>query len=75
MLFQSINQPVLLTYQLHQDCLENLLLKIRGRGGHRDYPTCQQFRAKFRNVQIDSLLDVSKYANCEEDMDKLLLRV
>ena len=64
--------PVLLTYRLNQDCLENLFSQIRGRGRFRDHPDAQQFRAAFRDVQVDALLTVSRKSNCQEDMDSRL---
>lgn len=72
MLFKSVNLP-LVTYRLNQDCLENFFSQVRGRGGNRDHPTPEQFRAAFRDIQVDALLVVSKYGNCEEDIDSFLL--
>ena len=36
-----------LTNRLNQDCVENLFSIIRGSGGHRDNPNCEQFRVSF----------------------------
>ena len=65
----------LLTNRLNQDCLENLFSIIRGKGGHRDNPNVQQFRAEFRQLIIDKLFIVSKSANCEMDTHKILLDI
>ena len=62
-----------LTNRLNQDCVENLFSIIRGSGGHRDNPNCQQFRASFRHVVVDKLFVHSPYANCTFDPDKILL--
>ena len=72
LLFQVLAPPVLLTYRLNKDCLENLISQIRGRGRFRDHPDAQQFRAAFRDVQVDALLTVDSKCNCQEDMDRRL---
>lgn len=75
LLFALVKQPVILSYRLNQDCVENFFSKIRGMGGHRDHPTCTEFRAAFRNVQLDALTSTSKSSNCEdvgENIEKLL---
>lgn len=65
----------LLTNRLNQDCLENLFSIIRGRGGHRDNPTPQQFRAAFRQIVIQQLFQQSERSNCKLDFDMVLLDV
>lgn len=63
----------LLTSRLNQDCVENLFSQIRARGGQRDNPDSQQFRAAFRQVLIDAVMLPSRGTNCEEDMGEFLL--
>jgi len=63
----------LLTNRLNQDCLENLFSTIRGRGGHGDNPSAQQFRIRLRQAMVDSFFAHSQSSNCEEDHDKSLL--
>ena len=46
---------------------------IRGKGGFRDNPDPQQFRAAFRQVLIDKLLVQSSFSNCKEDFDKIIV--
>ncbi len=65
----------MLTNTLNQDCLKNLFSVIRGRGGHRDNPTPQQFRAAFRQIVIQQLFQQSERSNCKIDFDKVLLDV
>ena len=63
----------LLTNRLNQDCVENLFSVIRGRGGNRDNPNPEQFRAAFRQVIVEKLLIQSESSNCSVDVDKVLL--
>ena len=65
----------LLTNRLNQDCVENLFLIIRGKGGFHDNPDSQQFRAALRHLVIDKLLIASSSANCKMDTDKILLDI
>ena len=65
----------LLTNRLNQDCLENLFSAIRFKGGFRDNPDSQQFRAAFRHVIVDKLFVHSTTANCQFDTDKMLLDI
>ena len=62
-----------LTNRLNQDCVENLFSIIRGSGGHRDNPNCEQFQASFRHIIVDKLFVHSPSANCAFDPDKILL--
>ena len=59
----------LLTSRLNQDCIENMFSIIRGKGGNRDNPDPQQFRAAFRQVAVDQLLKSSDKGNCQDDLD------
>lgn len=72
MLHGSLSEQTLLTYRLNQDCVENFFSQVRGKGGHRDHPTCEEFRSAFRDLQIDGLLTVSARGNCQEDIGDLL---
>ena len=63
----------LLTNRLNQDCLENLFSIIRGKGGNRDNPTPQQFRAAFRQIVVEKLLEPSPGSNCQSDYEQVLL--
>ena len=60
---------------MNQDCVENLFSIIRGKGGFRDNPDPQQFRAAFRHLVIDKLMVLSNSANCQLDADKILLDI
>ncbi|GFN75661.1 transposable element p transposase [Plakobranchus ocellatus] len=46
----------LLTDRLNQDCLENLLSVIKGKGGHRFNPSPQEFRAALRQTMVNAVL-------------------
>ena len=46
----------LLTSGLNQDCIENLFSIIHGKGGFRDNPDVQQFKAAFKYVWLISFL-------------------
>ena len=72
-LFANLEFEFLPTNQLNQDCLENMFSVVRGKGGHRDNPNPQQFRAAFRQILVDQLLTKSDVSNCEDDLDKVLL--
>ena len=63
----------LLTNRLNQDCLENLFSTIRGKGGHGDNPSAQQFRIRLRQTMVDSFFVHSQSSNCKEDYDKSLI--
>ena len=63
----------LLTSRLNQDCLENLFSTIRGKGGHGDNPSTQQFRIRLGQTMVDSFFVHSPSSNCEEDHDRSLL--
>lgn len=65
----------LLTNRLNQDCIETLFSVIRGKGGFRDNPDSQQFRAAFRHVIVDKLFVSSTSSNCAFDTDKILLDI
>ena len=64
-----------LTNRLNQDCVENLFSIIRGSGGHRDNPNCEQFWASFQHIIVDKLFVHSPSANCVFDPDKILLDI
>ena len=72
---KTVGFKYLLTNRLNQDCLENLFSIIRGKGGFRDNPDSQQFRAAFRHVVVDKLFVHSTSANCILDADKILLDI
>ena len=65
----------LLTNRLNQDCVENLFSIIRGKGGYRDNPDCEQFRAAFRYQLCEKLFIKSDSSNCKVDMDKILIDI
>lgn len=65
----------LLTNRLNQDCIENLFSIVRGKGGFRDNPTPEQFRAAFRQIVVDLMLVKSELSNCQSDIDKILLDI
>ena len=63
----------LFTRRLNQDCIENLFSIIRGKGGHRFNPDAKEFRAAYRQVVFDQMLQPSEGSNCETDTDSILL--
>ena len=63
----------LLTNRLNQDCIENLFSVIRGKGGHRENPNSEQFRAAFRQVVFNQMLIPSEGSNCQADLDRILI--
>ena len=63
----------LLTDRLNQDCVENLFSCIRGKGGHGDNPSADQFRMFLRQAMVDSFFVHSDASNCMEDTAKCLL--
>lgn len=69
------NFKFLLTNRLNQDCAENMFSIVRGKGGHRDNPTPEQFRGAFRQIVVDQLLIQSDKSNCKVDLDQVLLDV
>ena len=72
---ENHNFSFLCTNRLNQDCAENLLSIVRGRGGHRDNPTPEQFRGAFRQIVVEQLLIPSENSNCKFDIDKVLLDI
>ena len=72
---QTCGFKYLLTNRANQDSLECLFSIIRGRGGSRDNPDPQQFRAAFRHVVIKKLFVQSQLSNCEFDTNKILLDI
>ena len=62
----------LLTNRLNQDCLENLFSIIRSRGGHRDNPTANEFRAALKQVMCSKMMAPLGNQNCESDSDTFL---
>ena len=53
--------------------MENVFSVIRGKGGNRDNPDPQQFRAAFHQVVVDQLLKFSDIGNCQDNLDNILL--
>ena len=53
--------------------MENLFSVIRGKGGHCDSPDASQFRSAFRQAMVDVIMVSSSGANCQKDVDILLL--
>ena len=60
---------ILLTDRLNQDCVEDLFSTIRGKGGHGDNPSADQFRTVLRQAMVDSFL---VHSHCKEDTDGCL---
>ena len=71
-LFDNLGMTYLCTARFNQDCLENLFSQIRRKGCQRDNPDAQQFRAAFRDILVDYLIDESKVSNCDVDLDEML---
>ena len=65
----------LLTNRLNQDCLKNLFLILRSKGGSRDNPNPQQFRTAFRHATINKFFVLRTSAYCALDADKILLDI
>ena len=74
-LFRQPHFSYLLTSRLNQDCLENFFSVIRGKGGHRDNPSCVEFRAAYRDSCIDAMFVKAKNSNCEGQFDSFLLKL
>lgn len=78
-LFEELHEKhevkYLLTGRLNQDCLENLFSVIRGKGGHRDNPSTQEFRSAFLQVLVDRLFLTSSSKNCQDDLDQFLFHL
>ena len=62
----------LLTNRLNQDCLENLFSILRSRGGHRDNPTANEFRAALKQVMCSKMMAPLGNQNWESDSDSFL---
>ena len=65
----------LLTSGLNQDCIKNLFNIIHGKGGFRDNPDVQQFKAAFKYVVAYKLFVQSGSSNCNIDSDTKLLYI
>ena len=77
-LFQELAESgvkYLLTSRLNQDCLENLFSIIRGKGGHRDNPSVNEFRIALHQTMVDMLFKTTKNKNCEDDLDHFLINL
>lgn len=71
MMFEK-GQSYIMTRRLNQDKLENLFSLIRSKGGNNYYPTVTQFRAAFKTVAVQKLLNSSAKSNCEPDPDDII---
>ncbi|RXG60975.1 Transposable element P transposase [Armadillidium vulgare] len=71
MLLQELNANFKLksvyTRRLCQDPIENCFGNIRGACGFNDNPTCSMFEAVFQRAAVSSLLNMSRFKNCEND--------
>ncbi|KAM7301884.1 uncharacterized protein ISCGN_017401 [Ixodes scapularis] len=63
----------LMTNRLNQDCLENSFSVIRQKGGFRDSPDTEQFKASAKALMTENLMRSGQVTNCEEDFDEVLL--
>ncbi|KAM7307184.1 hypothetical protein ISCGN_010820 [Ixodes scapularis] len=63
----------LMTNRLNQDCLENSFSAIRQKGGFRDSPDTEQFKASVKALMTENLMRSSRLTNCEEDLVEVLL--
>lgn len=63
----------LMTNRLNQDCLENSFSVIRQKGGFRDSPDTEQFKASVKALMTENLMRSGQVTNCEEDFDEVLL--
>ena len=61
------------TRQLNQYSVENLFSIVRAKGGARDNPDAQQFRAALRQIMVDAVMQPGSMSNCEEDVDDFQL--
>ena len=48
---------------------------IRGKVGHRDNPSCVEFRPAYRDSCIDAMFVKAKNSNCEGEFDSFLLKL
>ena len=60
---------------MNQNCLETLSSIINGKGGFRDIPDPQEFRAAFRLIIEDKLLVSSRSKNYKIDAGKIFLDI
>lgn len=74
-LLRQVGSEHLFTRRLNQDCLENLFFQVRNKGGSRDNPDAQQFRACIRDLMVCQIMDTSCNKNCEDDTDHFLLNL
>ncbi|KAM7297572.1 uncharacterized protein ISCGN_022723 [Ixodes scapularis] len=65
----------LMTNRLNQDCLENFFSVIRQKGGFRESPDTEQFKAPVKALMNENLMRSSRCTTCEEDLDEVLLCV
>ncbi|XP_040073062.1 uncharacterized protein LOC115308654 [Ixodes scapularis] len=63
----------LMTNRLNQDCLENFFSVIRQKGGFRESPDTEQFKAAVKALMTENLMRSSRLTNCKEDLDEVLL--
>ncbi|KAG0411980.1 hypothetical protein HPB47_010894 [Ixodes persulcatus] len=63
----------LMTNRLNQDCLENSFSTIRQKGGFRDSPDTEEFKASVKALMSENVMRPSWLTNCEEDLDEVLL--
>lgn len=63
----------LMTNRLNQDCLQNSFSVIRQKGGFRESPDTEQFKASVKALMTENLMRSGQVTNCEEDFDEVLL--
>ena len=66
---------LILTGRLKQDCVENLISILRGKGGFHDNPDVEQFEAAFKYLVADKLFVQCDASNCKVDNDTILLNI
>lgn len=65
----------MMTSRLNQDCLENYFSQIRSLGGHNCNPTAYEFHSSFKIACVNSLTNVKKNKNCQDDDDSFLIEL
>lgn len=70
----KINLKFLMTNRLNQDALENFFSLIRAKNRNDDRPDSVRFHSAFRSLSFESIFNLSKLSNCENDNDFFLLK-
>ena len=70
----NINLKYIFTNRLNQDALENFFSLIRAKNRNDDRPDSSRFESAFRSLSVESIFNLSKNSNCEDDWDNFLIK-